>query len=88
MPSELTSHFPDEHVAVFIPTTPSPVNGFYFYVKRSEVIELDMSVDEALKYIISMGVVTSDSRSSKERKAADIGVLPQGVPVTVRAANE
>ncbi len=88
MPSELTSHFPDEHVAVFIPTTPSPVNGFYFYVKRSEVIELDMSVDEALKYIISMGVVTSDSRSSKERRAADIGVLPQGVPVTVRAANE
>ena len=88
MPSELTSHFSDEHVAVFIPTTPSPVNGFYFYVRRSEVIELDMSVDEALKYIISMGVVTSDSRSSKERKIADIGALPQGAPVTVRAANE
>ncbi len=47
----------DEHVGVFIPTTPSPVNGFFFFVKKSETIELDMSVDEALKYIISMGVV-------------------------------
>ena len=46
-----------EYVGVFIPTTPSPVNGFYFFVKKSEVIELDMGVDQALKYIISMGVV-------------------------------
>jgi uncharacterized membrane protein len=47
-------------VAVFIPTTPSPVNGFYFYVKKSETIELNLSVDQALKYIVSMGVATSD----------------------------
>jgi uncharacterized membrane protein len=48
---------PDEHVSVFIPTAPSPVNGFFFFVKKSETIELDISVDEALKYIVSMGVV-------------------------------
>ena len=48
---------PDEHVGVFIPTTPSPVNGFFFFVKRRDVIELDISVDDALKYIVSMGVV-------------------------------
>lgn len=53
---ELASHFSDEYVGVFIPTTPSPVNGFYFFVKKSDVIELDISVDQALKYIISMGV--------------------------------
>ncbi len=69
VPSELLSRFSEEHVAVFIPTTPSPVNGFYFYVKRSEVIEIDMSIDEALKYIISMGVVTSDN--SKGRKGVN-----------------
>ena len=45
-------------MAVFIPTTPSPVNGFYFYVRREDVIETDLSVDAALKYIVSMGVVT------------------------------
>jgi uncharacterized membrane protein len=47
-------------VAVFIPTTPSPVNGFYFFVKKSEAIELNIKVDQALKFIISMGVATQD----------------------------
>jgi len=49
----------EEYVGVFIPTTPSPVNGFYFYVKKSETIELDISVDAAFKAIVSMGVVTA-----------------------------
>lgn len=49
----------DEYVGVFVPTTPSPVNGFYFYVKKSETIELDISVDAAFKAIVSMGVVTN-----------------------------
>ncbi|OJW51815.1 MAG: hypothetical protein BGO60_11055 [Thiobacillus sp. 65-1059] len=62
VPDEVTRVLPDEHVAVFIPTTPSPVNGFYFYVKKSEVVELDVSVDRALKYIVSMGVASSEAR--------------------------
>ena len=62
IPCEVASLLPDEHVAVFIPTTPSPVNGFYFFVKKSEVIELNVSVDRALKYIVSMGVASGDSR--------------------------
>ena len=53
----IASHLDGEYVGVFIPTTPSPVNGFYFYVRKSETIELDISVDVALKSIISMGVV-------------------------------
>ena len=62
VPDVVTRALPDEHVAVFIPTTPSPVNGFYFYVKKSEVIELDIPVDRALKYIISMGVASGETR--------------------------
>jgi len=62
IPCEVASLLPDEHVAVFIPTTPSPVNGFYFFVKKSEVIELNVSVDRALKYIVSMGVASGESR--------------------------
>ena len=61
LPDEVAHMLPEEHVAVFIPTTPSPVNGFYFYVKKSEVIELDVSVDRALKYIVSMGVASGES---------------------------
>jgi uncharacterized membrane protein len=65
------------------------VNGFYFYVKRSEVIELDMSTDEALKYIISMGVVTTDN-SAKDRKGIEAHPAPQGMTPAAhpRAANE
>ena len=59
VPVEVENRLDGEYVAVFIPTTPSPVNGFYFYVRREDVIETDLSVETALKYIVSMGVVTS-----------------------------
>jgi uncharacterized membrane protein len=55
----------EEYVGVFVPTTPSPVNGFYFYVKKSETIELDISVDAAFKAIVSMGVVSSPDVTQK-----------------------
>ena len=54
---EIAAHMEGDYVGVFIPTTPSPVNGFYFYVRKADTIELDISVDVALKSIISMGVV-------------------------------
>lgn len=54
---EVASHLDGEYVGVFIPTTPSPVNGFYFYVRKADTIELNINVDVALKSIISMGVV-------------------------------
>jgi len=60
--SQISALLPDEHVSVFIPTAPSPVNGFFFFVKKSETIELDISIDDALKYIVSMGVVPPQQR--------------------------
>lgn len=63
LPLEVAARLPEEYVAVFIPTTPSPVNGFYFYVRRADVIEIDMSVDAAFKYIVSMGVAAPKSSS-------------------------
>ena len=64
---DVADMLPDEHVGVFIPTTPSPVNGFFFFVRRKDVIELDMNVDEALKYIVSMGVVAPPMRNPSGR---------------------
>ena len=64
---DVADMLPDEHVGVFIPTTPSPVNGFFFFVKKQDVIELDMNVDEALKYIVSMGVVAPPMRNPRGR---------------------
>jgi uncharacterized membrane protein len=64
VPGEVIDRFDEEYVAVFIPTTPSPVNGFYFYVRKADTIELDMTVDVALRTIVSMGVV-ADPESGK-----------------------
>ncbi|MFM7706313.1 MAG: DUF502 domain-containing protein [Rubrivivax sp.] len=54
---EVAAQLPGEHLSVYVPTTPNPTSGFFLMMPRSEVRELGMSVDEALKYIISMGVV-------------------------------
>ena len=51
------SHLGAEHWAVFVPTCPSPVNGFFMYLPRAEIIELDMSVGDGLKTVISCGAV-------------------------------
>jgi uncharacterized membrane protein len=55
---------PEGCLSVYVPTTPNPTGGYFVIVKKSDVIELDMSVDQALKYIISMGVVPPLPRST------------------------
>ncbi len=55
--ASVAPHLPGEHVSVYVPTTPNPTGGYFLMLPRSQVRELDMTVDEALKYIISMGVV-------------------------------
>jgi uncharacterized membrane protein len=52
----VAEHLPPESIAVYVPTTPNPTGGYFIIVPRKDVIELEMSVDQALKYIISMGV--------------------------------
>lgn len=54
---ELPQHLQGDYISVYVPTTPNPTSGFFLMVKKSETVELRMSVDEALKYVISMGVV-------------------------------
>lgn len=54
---DVTNHLVGDYVSVYVPTTPNPTSGFFLMMERSRVRELDMSVDAALKYIVSMGVV-------------------------------
>jgi len=54
---DVVNHLPGDYVSVFVPTTPNPTGGYFLMMARAEVLDLDMSVDQALKYIISMGVV-------------------------------
>jgi len=54
---DVVNHLPPDCLSVYVPTTPNPTGGYFIIVKRSDLIELDMTVDQALKYVISMGVV-------------------------------
>ena len=64
----------EDVVCTFVPTTPNPTSGFIIIVPKKDIIELDMEVDEALKMIISLGVVVPTWREEQ------IGDLPQVMP--------
>jgi uncharacterized membrane protein len=55
---DVTRHLQGDYVSVYVPTTPNPTGGYFVMMPRKDVIELDMSVDTALKYVISMGVAS------------------------------
>lgn len=63
---DLARHLnPQDYLSVYVPTTPNPTGGYFVMVRRDSCIELDMSVDEALTYIVSMGVIMPGTRGSK-----------------------
>lgn len=57
---DVVNYLTGEWISVYVPTTPNPTGGYFVMMRREHVTDLDMSVDEALKYVISMGVVTPD----------------------------
>jgi uncharacterized membrane protein len=64
---EVANHLDGEYVSVYVPTTPNPTGGYFVMMRKTDVVELDMSVDDALKYIISMGVVVPGPRNGGRR---------------------
>lgn len=67
---DVKNHLTGDYISVYVPTTPNPTSGFFLMLPRADAIELDMSVDEALKYIVSMGVVAPEYLSRKADTAA------------------
>jgi uncharacterized membrane protein len=92
---EITSVLPnkEEHVSVFMPCTPNPTTGFFFYVPRSAVIELDIPVEAAAKLIMSAGLIQPTAADGPKRlaalaetaKAAQAGQLPKPETAVVAA---
>jgi uncharacterized membrane protein len=68
--NEIQEKTADEVICVFVPTTPNPTSGFILFVPRSDLIELEMSVDEGLKMIISLGVVVPRRRNAEADRLA------------------
>jgi len=62
---DVTNHLQGDYVSVYVPTTPNPTGGYFVMMPRKDVIELDMSVDAALKYVISMGVAAPGANGRK-----------------------
>jgi uncharacterized membrane protein len=62
---DVKNHLQGDYISVYVPTTPNPTSGFFLMLKREDAIELDMDVDAALKYIVSMGVVAPDHLPQK-----------------------
>jgi uncharacterized membrane protein len=61
-----------EHVSAFMPCTPNPTTGFFFYVKRKDLIELDISVEKAMTLLISAGMVQPEDEVQKKLAALAI----------------
>lgn len=57
---DVANHLQGDYISVYVPTTPNPTSGFFLMVPKADTIELDMTVDAALKYIVSMGVVAPE----------------------------
>lgn len=76
---EVTDHLGHDQVAVFVPTTPNITAGFFLIVPRSDTFELQMSVDQALKYIISMGVA-EPPRPGARPESIPSGTDPNPLP--------
>ncbi len=55
---DVVNYLQGDYLSVYVPTTPNPTGGYFVMLKKSDCIELNMSVDEALKYVVSMGVVS------------------------------
>ena len=67
----VAEHLDEEHLSVYVPTTPNPTSGYFVIVPKSKVRELDMTVDEALKYVISMGVVAPRRKTASDGPATE-----------------
>jgi uncharacterized membrane protein len=78
---DVVNHLRGDYVSIYVPTTPNPTGGYFVMVPRSKVVELDMSVDEALKYIISMGVATPID-------PVRVGAIVRPAVVDQKAANQ
>jgi uncharacterized membrane protein len=79
---DVLNHLNGDYVTIYVPTTPNPTGGYFVMVPRASVRELDMTVDEALKYIISMGVAVPAVPPAR------VSALPPVVLSQQKAANQ
>jgi uncharacterized membrane protein len=78
---------PEEHLSVFMPCTPNPTTGFFFYVPRQRVIELDIPVEAAAKLVMSAGLIQPNGPDNHQKKLSSLAAAAQTAQAA-RAARE
>jgi uncharacterized membrane protein len=82
----IAAHLPDtEHVSAFMPCTPNPTTGFFFYVPRRDVIDLDVTVEQAMTLLISAGIIQPGANPEAQGKLAALAETARAAQ-TARAA--
>jgi uncharacterized membrane protein len=79
---EVESRLEETHYNVFVPTTPNPTGGFLLFVPKADVRILDMTVEDGLKMILSVGII-----SPPDRRLADARPMPGAIPAELPAAD-
>ena len=74
-----------EHVAAFMPCTPNPTTGFFFYVPRRDIIDLDITVEAAMTLLMSAGMVQPGGSDSTQRKLSALAETPRVARATETA---
>jgi uncharacterized membrane protein len=84
---EISSHLPAiEHVSAFMPCTPNPTTGFFFYVPRRDVVDLDITVEQAMTLLMSAGIVQPGSDPQAQGKLAALAETARAAQATRRPA--
>ena len=65
---EVDEKVQNKTISVFVPTTPNPTSGFLIFLPENDVVKLDMSVEDGIKYVISCGIVTPTELKNRIKK--------------------
>jgi uncharacterized membrane protein len=85
--NEISSHLPAiEHVSAFMPCTPNPTTGFFFYVPRRDVIDLDITVEQAMTLLMSAGIVQPGGDPQAQGKLAALAETARAAQAARHAA--
>ena len=85
--SEISSHLPAvEHVSAFMPCTPNPTTGFFFYVPRRDVVDLDITVEQAMTLLMSAGIVQPGSEAQTQGKLTALAETARAAQAARQAA--
>lgn len=88
--TDISTHLPsEEHVSAFMPCTPNPTTGFFFYVPRRDVIDLDITVEQAMQLVMSAGIIQPGTEQPNQlaelaRMARAANVTRTGAPTVVK----